>query len=356
MQTKKQFNIFIPIIYIALIALMIIGTFNDLAIDKALFNYDHPFAVNLAVWGMWPQFSMQLFGYVILLACYHSLDDAFDIAESLFPFFKYLRENKVTHFILFVLHKVMYIAMIYGAFMGADQILSFYFGNAYGHGNLQDMLIFNGYKKGIAILLWTILRFALVVITYIIIKPISKKHKKAFELTAVVGLLIYYFYICCGAMDGIKHLFHRIRFREMVAQSAGLFNEEGRVYIGSTTLQKEWVETTDFSWFTRWYKIGQDNGVLWHDPTSFPSGHTTAAAFSLLLIPLSYKINKKLLFIPISIIGVIYTGCVGLSRLIRGAHYLTDVTAATILMLSLILVISFVLIKLQNISDKRLNS
>lgn len=353
---KTQLKIFAPILYVILFILMIIGTFNDLAIDKALFDYNHPFAVNLAVWGMWPQYSMQLFGYTILLACYHPLDEAFDIAESLFPFFKYLRANKITHSILFVLHKVMYIAMIYGAFMGADEILSFIYRNADGHYTLYHVLLDKGYSTAIAALCWNLLRMALVIVTYIIIKQISKKHKKAFELTAIIGLLIYYFYISNGAMDGIKHIFHRIRFREMIAQSAGLFDEEGRISIGSTILQKEWIETTDFSWFTRWYKIGQDNGVLWQDPTSFPSGHTTAAAFAMLLIPLSYKINKKSLFIPLSLVGTAYTACVGLSRLIRGAHYLTDVTAATIIMFTLILVITIILSKVQDISDKKLEA
>ena len=87
----------------------------------------------------------------------------------------------------------------------------------------------------------------------------------------------------------------------------------------------------DFDRFTSWVDLGGNGG------TSFPSGHTIAAASILLCVflPLLFKEckgdEKKFLFI-----GYVYTGLVALGRIIIGRHYLSDVTmsmlVATILL------------------------
>lgn len=96
------------------------------------------------------------------------------------------------------------------------------------------------------------------------------------------------------------------------------------------------VAVNDQAYFMPWYQPGTTlkdtlvaQGVLKEEFKSFPSGHTANASCMLLisLLPvLSSKLtNKKnILFIT----GIIWTCTVALSRIIMGAHYLTDTMIA----------------------------
>ena len=96
------------------------------------------------------------------------------------------------------------------------------------------------------------------------------------------------------------------------------------------------VAVNDQAYFMPWYQPGTTlkdtlvaQGVLKEEFKSFPSGHTANASCMLLisLLPaLSPKLaNKKnILFIT----GFIWTLLVALSRIIMGAHYLTDTMIA----------------------------
>ena len=96
------------------------------------------------------------------------------------------------------------------------------------------------------------------------------------------------------------------------------------------------VAVNDQAYFMPWYQPGTTlkdtlvaQGVLKEEFKSFPSGHTANASCMLLisLLPaLSSKLaNKKnILFIT----GFIWTLLVALSRIIMGAHYLTDTMVA----------------------------
>lgn len=86
--------------------------------------------------------------------------------------------------------------------------------------------------------------------------------------------------------------------------------------------------------FQPWWVIGSDMkdhlmalGIAAEEFKSFPSGHTGNAACALLLgvLPVicqKLKGKENLLFF----IGVIFTLTVAFSRIIVGAHFLTDVT------------------------------
>lgn len=354
---SKNATRFVPYIitYIVFGTLMIIGTFRDLQVDMALLDYTNPFGVFMERWGMFPQFTMQLLCYTMLLAAYHPLDEAFDIAESIFPFFIHLRANKITHFILAVLHKVMYVAFIYGAFMGANDCLGFLLGNGFG-GNLQDILINAGVAKTIAIILWIIARFALIAIVYLLFKKIDKKYIKALEFMACAGLIMFY---GSNVVNTLKDIFHRVRFREMMAYSHGLYylNSDGKtcVDIGEAVIKRSWINDTDFSYFTRWYTPGDARGIIWQDQKSFPSGHTTAASFSMLLIPLTTHFKElKKWAVPGFVLGFGYMLAMGISRMIRGAHYLTDISGAALIMTTICILSVCILSIFQRISDKNL--
>ena len=93
----------------------------------------------------------------------------------------------------------------------------------------------------------------------------------------------------------------------------------------------------DFSYYTPWYVINgkrnllEDtfNIVLASDNCkSFPSGHTFSAGmvYTLLALPyLSPKCNKRWVKALLYCLTVLYTGLVALSRIVVGAHYMSDV-------------------------------
>ena len=330
---KKQKIICIAFYFLVFGILMAVGTFYDLEINKILFNYENKFGIIMEDWGMLPLYSIQLLAYSMLIAAYHPIDEAFDIADSIFPFFRYLKGNKATHFICFVLLHIMYGAFLYGAFMGSNEFLNFIMGRTNGC-NLQDLLINNGWSKAPAVIMWILLRGAVVLACILYFRKVNGKYKKALEFMAIAGLAVYY---GSEIINDIKDHFHRIRFREMIAYSHGLVNEDGWSSRGSANLPRQWIETTDFSAFDRWYRVGNDMGV-YSEAHSFPSGHTSAAAVSMLLPALFSKckaLNKY--FIPAFSIGFLYTFLMGVSRLIKGAHYLTDISSAAIIIFAMTL-------------------
>lgn len=78
----------------------------------------------------------------------------------------------------------------------------------------------------------------------------------------------------------------------------------------------------EYSQFTPWYII---NGF--NSKHSFPSGHTGGAAMSYLLMLLPFVSEKCRKYkTALFFTGFFYTSVVALTRLIMGAHYLSDVT------------------------------
>ena len=345
---KKQINACIIFYFAFFGTLMIIGTFFDLEIDKALFNYQNKFAIIMENWGMQPMYVLPLFAWSMLIAAYHPIDEAFDIAASIFPFFRYLKSNKITHFICFALLHIMYGAFCYGAFRGSNDTLNNIMWGICGY-NLQDLLTNAGWAKPLAVLMWTLLRIALILVIILFFRKIDVKYRKALEFMAAAGIALYY---GGNIVNAIKDHFHRIRFREMIAYSHGLVNEDGWTSRGSADIPREWINSTDFSAFDRWYKVGNDMGV-YSEAHSFPSGHTAAAAFTMLLAPLFSKckaLNKY--FVPAFAVGFIYTAAMGISRLIKGAHYLTDISAGAMIIFALMLLIVGIMDVFERKSEK----
>ena len=85
---KKQIGFCVGFYFIVFVVLMIFGTFYDLEIDKALFNYGNKFATFMEYYGMAPMYILPVIAWSMLIASYHPIDEAFDIASSVFPFFK----------------------------------------------------------------------------------------------------------------------------------------------------------------------------------------------------------------------------------------------------------------------------
>ena len=119
-----------------------------------------------------------------------------------------------------------------------------------------------------------------------------------------------------GINLGFKDIFGRMRFRAM------------------SVLPDD--KTVGFSAYSRWYEI---RGHAVSDETmmsvfghtdankSFPSGHTGAAgtSYALIMLNSTLKPAKKGVRAAFWIIPVIFTGLVALSRMMVGAHFMSDV-------------------------------
>lgn len=99
--------------------------------------------------------------------------------------------------------------------------------------------------------------------------------------------------------------------------------------------------TCDFSEYTPWYVFHGAKtvsveqlamGIEKDGYKSFPSGHTSAAAvvLALMSIPVVFKLDKRT-DILVTVATCLLVFIVGYSRIVMGAHYLTDVTMGTLL-------------------------
>ena len=146
------------------------------------------------------------------------------------------------------------------------------------------------------------------VVTFLSFYKISNESIKqlvGFALCVMVVSLI-----SNAIVQGSKYIFCRTRFRAMLYEGYD-----------------------NFEYFTNWYQINTNKfastSEFYEDYfKSFPSGHTCAAAssFLLILLPSFYsKTNTLGWKITFSTFAGIYTFLVALSRIVAGAHYLTDV-------------------------------
>lgn len=136
---------------------------------------------------------------------------------------------------------------------------------------------------------------------------IPEKYKYPLIIIAIAGIVVLAAEI--SVIQAVKVLWGRVRFRDLIA--AGSYDA-----------------------FTAWYHPNGINGNM-----SFPSGHTAGAGTSylMMLLPFAsdkYRQRKNLCFI----IPFVYTSIVAFTRLVMGAHYLSDVTMGGIISFSLVLI------------------
>lgn len=136
---------------------------------------------------------------------------------------------------------------------------------------------------------------------------IPERLKKPILITAVLGIAVMTAQLL--AVEGMKAMWGRVRFRDLLAQ--GSYDE-----------------------FTPWYCINGVNGNK-----SFPSGHTAGAGMSFLMMLFPFAFDKfkdksRLCFA----VPFIYTSVVAVTRLIMGAHYLSDVAMGGIISFTAVII------------------
>lgn len=110
--------------------------------------------------------------------------------------------------------------------------------------------------------------------------------------------------------------------------------------------------------FRNWYQIGSGiaKDVFLNDPSdnfkSFPSGHTSGATTALLLFylpSLNKRTSTKKIFNYIFYgVGVLWIILVASSRIVFGAHFLSDVSAGCIITSCIILITNIIYQKINN--------
>ena len=140
----------------------------------------------------------------------------------------------------------------------------------------------------------------------IIGKFITIPDRNILRAVAITGIIVMA--VQLTVIEGMKYLWGRVRFRDLLA--AGSYDA-----------------------FTPWYHLNGINGNK-----SFPSGHTAGAGMSFLMMffpYLSKKWEKKAqlcFWVP-----CVYTSIVAFTRLVMGAHYLSDVTMGGIVSFTIVL-------------------
>lgn len=305
------FIIFYLIFFMALVA---VGSFYDLEINKAVFNPNNPFSHFFEIWGEVPRFAMWAPAATVLLLTRHSLADALEIINRLFPFIPVLTENaiksKVYKVLNFIVNAVEIIGFFVLAVLGWDKLIR----------NVGKYYVELGKP------VWYIISAIVAVIFIALCSKIPKRILNRLEPPALAGIFIG---ILFCLLPAIKGAVNRVRFREMVAFSNGFENAKDSAITNSL------INTTDFSLFTRWYHKGNGGAMLNGFETggeSCPSGHVLSGTFSLLLPFLCSYFNKTKKFtVPACIISFLYIAGLGFTRMVRGAHFLTDISLGALL-------------------------
>ena len=108
--------------------------------------------------------------------------------------------------------------------------------------------------------------------------------------------------------------------------------------------------------FRPWWVVGTDlrdefYPRIPHDEfKSFPSGHSSGAACAFVLVLLS-QVIPKLKERPLVIFAVLWTGCTMFSRIMRGAHFLTDVTVGFAITFFITVLLYFLFIGRKKMED-----
>lgn len=270
---------------IVLVILMFIGSFADMAVASSLFDLESALGNFFAAYGEYAGLFIGAIGAGLLLAS----------AEWKMPLRAVLR----CIFALFVL----------------------LFNGAYSLGEVKKFMP-QHYGIGVAV------EVTLAVIAFVSVLFAARKTDKAM-LFRVGMVLCLATLLAPVAINLIKDPWARPRYRAIVV--------------------------TDGLPFQNWWQAGtalRDQfaamGVPKEEFKSFPSGHTSEAALMVLLGLLPVAIPEIKKWEPLFVVsGLAFPILVAISRLIMGAHFLTDVTVgfACTYIIALLLVLAFQLVQ-----------
>ena len=275
------------VLLIVLIVCFLIGTFFDLTISNSLYSKNNIIGCFFTVVGIYPFFSFNIYASSFVLG--------YEIVN-----------NKKTNIIRKVICAV--IACVYIVYIGGSLLTKD------GVGMLLPEL-----SKTLETLIIIFGILCLGVTTFAYGYSKGKKCKDIKKVNNTYRLLIC-LVIAYILMTSLKSFFNRPRYRVTLKNIPGIE-------------------------YTPWYKKINDikslvleNGIDNEEIRSFPSGHGLVSGCCVAIFSTYFK-NKKLGFI----IGTLYMSLVMLSRIILGAHFLSDVTFGAIV--SILAYIAYLKIK-----------
>lgn len=325
-KTNKKFLIvFSVIFYVVTAVLMIYGSFNDLQFSSLVFNPESQLAIifecfgEAVAWIWWGPI------FTVLLVTRHDLNESLEIIGRIVPAVHPVANvnKKAYKFFDFVLNVVTALGFFIGSVVGYKKIIE------------------NILKKFVDISqpVYFVICAVVAAAAFLLLRKADKLTLNKLE---AVSLACLFMSVAIRLCMYLKPITNRVRFREMVAASNGIFNDEG---LSHGTLDgllprtsRSMLDGTDFSAYTPWYRKGDGMGVYSHCD-SFPSGHTLSAtcAFLSVIVCNSYKKLQKA--VPAAaVISAVFVYAMGYFRIVAGAHYLTDVAAGALIGYTLFLI------------------
>lgn len=325
------------IIYFVLFALMIFASVNggkyDLIIGKSIFNPELTFPRlvenfgQFVYWGMWGP------AFAVMFICKRDLNGCLSVIGRLFPFIKPFKnaQSKAYKFLNFVVVLIESLGFFILCGIGWKKLIE----------NVIKNILYMLDKENLSQIVYFVISFIVAALSISLIKRIDKSRLKKLEYLALAGVLLGIFY---KIVEECKTITHRVRFREMVAYSNGFFNDEGLSEGKYSPLSRNMVKSTDFGAFAPWYHKSSEAGAydyhLFSRTDSFPSGHTTYACTLFLSTLFCNAFDRLKKLVPfVFCVCIVFVGTVGYTRMVAGAHYLSDVVGAMIIGFTLFLIV-----------------
>ena len=317
--SKKSFIVFSIVYYAVFAVLMVIGSVFDLSIGKAIFNPENSFSGFMEAFGQFVYWGMWGPALTVIFLCRRDLNENLDVIGKVFPFIHTVTNTegklyKICNSAVKIITTVGYFVL---TVVGWKKLIE----------NVTKNILLNMGKENLSAVIYFAISAVVAVIGIVLFSKIDRKTLKKLEAVALAGVL---FGILCKLTEECKTITQRVRLREMVAYSNGFLNEKGLSEGKYSPLTSAMIEKTDFSAFTPWYKIGDAMGI-YNRADSFPSGHTVYSCTLFMSYFLCVAIDKIKKFSPAALcIAFAYVGVMGYTRMVTGAHYLTDVAGAAL--------------------------
>lgn len=331
---KRTLLIFSAVYFIVFAFLAAVGTVYDLPIDKAVFNPQSDFAVLFeafspaVLYGMWGPALTVLMLLLSRIGVGGVIDE---IAKTLNLKIKN-RNTKA----FFVLERFMTYVLVFALF--ALSIIGYrkFTANTLKHFLTWSEVVYYSISAVFAVV------FALI---------FSRLKTGTLKKLGIISSAAILFGIVLKGFEELKTVTQRVRFREMVAYSNGIVDKSGKstasVKMLQSKLERAMIDNTDFSAFRPWYIISKDFGIYGHCD-SFPSGHTFDSCTVFFIYPLVSAFKKCEKYAGVALaFSFVYVFAVAFSRLVAGAHYLTDVAFGAMLGYGAFLIVYAIMKKIQ---------
>lgn len=317
------------IFYAVAIVLMLVGTFLDLQIDKALFYPESSFVKGVeqfsqfVYWGMWGPI------FTVLILCRHDLNESLEIIGRVIPFVGPVDNTETKAY------------KVCNTILNIFTAAAFYILSVIGWKKLVENVLKNILadlgKDDMPQWFYFVVCAVLSAVVILVCRKIDKAKLRKLEALALAGVLLG---ICYKIVEECKEITGRVRFREMVAYSNSKVDENGMSNGQNADLTREMLNYSNFGQYAPWYKKG-NNMMIYKHSNSFPSGHTTYCCTMFLTYPLCLAFEKLKKFAPFMYaFSAAYVILVAVTRMIAGAHYLTDVVAAAMIGYTLFLIVN----------------